>query len=439
MRDRVSLLVLVALLFCLAMLFAGCGGNAASNPTPTPGGPATGSGTGGSGSGGSGSGGSGGGGASLPTAEYLYVSGILSDNIWGYRFDPSSGALTGLAGFPMGPSSNTTAHMLCDKWCGATQRWLTGDPLGKFLLEDAAIAGGGALFSFTVDAASGALTQDDALAGFSFNQQQIDPQGRFVASDLPGPNQTTLLNIIAIDRNTGHLSQTPGSPYIIPTTGSSSTSSSGPALSATQIYEDLDERGGASSSIYGFNVGSSLELTPTPGSPYDSGNLSSFIAIHPTGKWVYAASVTFLNNVGVAQYQEYTVNSDGSLTPSGSPVVTNSTGGGSMTFLANGKFALVDDAATAPSPATSGGGGMSVYSVDPSTGALTKVAFYADMKGAVTPDSTGNWVFNSAGQGTINVYRVDPNSGALTKQGSTTVPVDLTNDDTGAIAVVSPR
>lgn len=422
--------ILAIPLLLIAVILVGCGGNASpatSSTTPTPTTPTSPSPP---------SGGSGGSSGASPSAQYVYVSGILSDNVWAYRADTNTGALTLVSGSPFSPSSNTTAHMLCDKWCGATNRWLTADPLGKFLFEDAVLAGGGALFSFTVDPATGALTQDDAIAGFTGFLQQIDPQGRFLVRDLGGPNQTTLMNVIAIDRSTGHLTQAPGSPYTIPTSGSSSTSTYGPAVSANHVYDDVSERNGGHSSIYGFNVGANLTLTSAPLSPYDSGNLSSFITMHPSGKRVYAASVTFVNTVGVAQFQQYVVNADGSLTKTGNPVVTNSTGGGFLMFTPDGKFALIGDAATPPSPGVSNGGGISVYAVDQNTGALTKVAFHPELGGQLAFDATGTWLFESTGTA-INAYRMDANSGALTLQNSASVPVDPNNDRAGAIAVVA--
>ena len=148
--------------------------------------------------------------------------------------------------------------------------------------------------------------------------------------------------------------------------------------------------------------------------------------------------MAFVNTVGVAQYQQYTVNADGSLTKVGNPVVTNSTGGGYILFTPNGKFALIADAATPPQPGTSNGGGMSVYAVDQNTGALTKVVFYSGIGGYEAFDPSSTWLYDST-ETAIDVYRMDANTGTLTKTSSATVPVDPNNDKAGAIAVVAPH
>jgi len=127
------------------------------------------------------------------------------------------------------------------------------------------------------------------------------------------------------------------------------------------------------------------------------------------------------------------VNGDGSLSKTGTPLLANTTGTGVTQFTPNGKFLLYPDAAQQSPGSTPG---MSVYLVDPNTGALTKGPFYPNMRDWLAVDPTSNWVFESTGTA-INVYRLDPNTGVLTKTSSAPVPVDPNNDMAASIAVVA--
>ena len=433
-----SRFVLGIFLAFLTVFLIGCGGTASkpstsatppltgttpTTPTTPPTTPTTPPTTPG-GTGGSGGTGSGGGGATAGT--FVFTSGILSDNIWGYRFDPSSGSLTLLPGSPFMPSSNTTVHKLCDKWCGSSNRWLTPDPLGKFLFE--ATVNPEATFSYTVDPSTGALTQNDAIAGFSGIQPNIDPKGRFLVRVEQNADQTTNLNMIAIDRSNGKLSAS-GSATL--PTGSASNASWQPAVDSDFVYAVIHS-GNPTSPIYGYSVTPSLGLTATPGSPYQTGFFASRVVLHPSGKWAYVDNYFQSGTTYYYQWQQYTVNADGSLTATGTPIQTNTTGVGITQITPNGKILLFPDAAQrSPSAA----GGMSVYLIDQTTGALTKGPFYP-MRDELAVDPTSNWVFESVGTA-INVYRLDSNTGTLTKVSSAPVPVDPNNDQAGSIAVVT--
>src|SRR5215468_3603875 len=99
-------------------------------------------------------------------------------------------------------------------------------------------------------------------------------------------------------------------------------------------------------------------LTQLSGSPISAGSAIEALALHPSGKYLYAA------NSGSNNISQFTISSTGGLTE----VTPRSTAGTSPTLLA------IDSAGSFLYAMNSGSFDISVFSIDSSTGQLTPVA-----------------------------------------------------------------
>jgi 6-phosphogluconolactonase (cycloisomerase 2 family) len=132
-----------------------------------------------------------------PSGKYLYVSTAKSANgILAWSIDAATGTLSELPASPFAPGTSPVGIAI--------------HPSGKFLYTANPLSGGG-VFGFTIDNASGALTP---MAGSPFDMSArlgdctIDPSGRFL---LAADATNKALVIFSIDAATGALSQA-GSP-----------------------------------------------------------------------------------------------------------------------------------------------------------------------------------------------------------------------------------
>jgi 6-phosphogluconolactonase (cycloisomerase 2 family) len=315
---------------------------------------------------------------------------------------------------------------------------------------------------YSVDANTGGLTalpQGPVNIGQGFSQWvAADKAGRFLFVSSPSDNVHGFKigqdNIAAfvIDKNTGNLTNAPGSPIVL------AGSAGGIAVSPDGKFLYMS----ASSGVFAYSVNqTTAELTPLPGSPFATAGFleSEEIAVSPDGKFLYLdesdlgvfslnastgvpteisgspfqigpsffATPLFVDPLGrflfagglldsgpnVAVEQ---VAANGALTPApGSPFHS----GIQSTFVITdprGKFLYVADNIADV---------IYAFTLDASTGSLTPVAgspfslgpnVSANIGGFAT-DAAGKFLFAGNG-GTPMVFSIDPVTGALTPSAS---------------------
>ena len=187
----------------------------------------------------------------------------------------------------------------------------------------------------------------------------------------------------------------------------------------------VNERG-ATSASYGsisqYTIGADGSLAPMIPATIAQDYGPSDIAVHPSGKYVYA--ITFYYPSGGTQLRsvaQYTIGADGTLAPM-SPGAVAITGSNPQ-FIAihpSGNFLYVSD----------GSGVVDQYTIDPTTGALSAmtpatVPFPFSTAGntafAITVHPSGKWAYVTDYYGGIAEYTIDATSGALSPLAQTTV------------------
>jgi 6-phosphogluconolactonase (cycloisomerase 2 family) len=157
----------------------------------------------------------------------------------------------------------------------------------------------------------------------------------------------------------------------------------------------------ASSQIHAFTIdGASGALTELPSSPLAAHALR--LAAHPSGKYLYATDAT------ADAVTAYAIGSDGSLTAIGTPLATGSTFPESATVDPEGTHLYVGD--------IFGGGGVSIYAIDPASGGLTAQARLDSglYNHGIVLDPSGRWLYLSRNNfDTVARYQVDAATGAL--------------------------
>jgi 6-phosphogluconolactonase (cycloisomerase 2 family) len=161
--------------------------------------------------------------------------------------------------------------------------------------------------------------------------------------------------------------------------------------------------------IYGYLInGASGVLTPLPNAPFSAGGGVMVVVAHPSGNFVYAATVG--SSVAAFDVDPTT----GGLTPiSGSPYATGPSQGHAagypafplLTIDPSGKFLFVSNTVN---------GQMQEFSVDATSGALTFLSqISVPGVGALAAGPLGEYLYAMAST-VITVYSIDPTSGALT-------------------------
>lgn len=276
----------------LILLFAGCGGGQSvgnPSPSPTP--------------------------SSTAKPKFLYAANQVSASISGFSVDPSTGALTPLAGFPMASGVNPVFLVL--------------DPHDKFLVsvdiaEDT-------LHVYAIDFATGALTEVPPSpygVGMEPRAAAVDPSGQFLYVASQSLNSVDAFTMSA----SGVLTRVPGAPFA--TGGTTTTASFGCCVV-------IDPGGNFvfvadTANVYSFSINHStgaLTLVTSMPAPTGSG-----LAVDSTGKFLYA--VGFANSI-----QTYAINSTtGALTLA--HLSPTALGGGSFTIALDptGHFAFTVEA-----------------------------------------------------------------------------------------------
>jgi 6-phosphogluconolactonase (cycloisomerase 2 family) len=208
---------------------------------------------------------------------------------------------------------------------------------------------------------------------------------------------------------------------------------------------DIASAGTATVTVFnpapGGGTSNSLTFTTMTG----SANPQS-IAVAPSGKFAYVADAGC--NGGVSGYVSmYTINpTTGALSSVGPPVSSQDTDANSVTVDPSGKFVYL---ATTGDDFSSDGG-VAMYSIDATTGALTSIGEIAgNCPGLCVPlsvavDPSGKFAYVPNGDGiepnNVAVYAIDATTGALTSVGQTTVQgfaASVAVDPSGKFAYVA--
>ena len=162
------------------------------------------------------------------------------------------------------------------------------------------------------------------------------------------------------------------------------------------------------------------DLSPVPGSPFKVGNTPYDLAVHPSGHYVYAVTITSTTNPTSFVYA-FAVESNGSLKPvPGSPFPT-SNWAQALVIDPQGKYLYVS---TSPETSYSSTSYVAAYSISSTDGALTPVpgSPYEEPNSPNCANGAWDMAVHPSGnflllpnmcEGTV-IYRIDRSTGTLT-------------------------
>jgi 6-phosphogluconolactonase (cycloisomerase 2 family) len=276
-----------------------------------------------------------------PSAKFAYVANGIDGTVSAYIIDPHTSALTPVAGSPFPVGVNPQA--------------LTVDPSGHFVYV--ANYNDGTVSAFTLNVATGALTP---IAGSPYTTYDWFP--RTVVTDPTGQYLYVLnyggrdMAAYKINTTSGALTALGGTPYL-------GVTGSGPFSMAItpngQFAYVANNDGSSHVSGFSINLASGAPNAPLPNSPYFGANLPFAVAIHPSGQFVY------VNDKASDLVVGYSINGatgDLVLLPS-SPFATH-VNPRAIALDPSGQFTYVANADTDD---------ISAYTIDAITGALTDV------------------------------------------------------------------
>jgi 6-phosphogluconolactonase len=271
----------------------------------------------------------------------------------------------------------------------------------------------GSISAFSIDPGTGALTPvvgSPFPAGAYPYRLTIAPSGRFIYAANTASDD---ISGFSIDQNTGTLTPVPGSPFPAGTT---------PYMVAISPLDQFAYVANANSdTISAFTVDPNTgALTPVPGSPFaDTGQSQDVtgpgaspqgVAVSPSGHFAYVANGHSWT-ISVYSIDPLT----GALTPTAGSPFPSAPSPHQITFTASGQFAYVTNGGT---PLSRPDGAVSVYSVNSATGALTSISGSPFPSGAATTsfalDTSAGLAYTANYYSkTISAFSVDSSSGAL--------------------------
>jgi 6-phosphogluconolactonase (cycloisomerase 2 family) len=346
-------------------------------------------------------------------AQFVYVTNSSSSNsVTAFRMDPTTGALTTVAGSPFAAGSEPNS--------------VVADLSGRFLYvtnESTSTSIPSTVSAYTIDPTSGALT---AIAGSPFaagvqpNSAKVHPFGAF----LYVPNETSRdISVYTINPSTGTLAPVAGSPF---PTGASTDRTAGLAFNRQGSFAYVTQNGSPAGSVWAFTVNTSTgALTPVAGSPFAAGDGSDSVIVDPSGRFVY------VGNYRSNDISAFTINqSTGALAAiAGSPFAA---GGKPDAITATGRFVYTAN--------DSGPSGVGALSIDQTTGALTPIAGSPFAGGTstsgITADPAGRFLFaTNENSNDVSAYAIDQTTGVLTPVTGSAFATG--GNEPGGIAVVS--
>jgi len=242
-----------------------------------------------------------------PSTKFLYVTQMNSLAVAGFTIAPGTGVLAAIPGSPF-PAGDTPIQAI-------------EDPSGKFLYVSNLNDGLGAISAYTIDSTSGALTP---ITGSPFptqsnspgpNRMAIGGGGKFLYVGMSGTvNANHTVSAFTIDPNTGALAQITGSPF--------PTGNDPQGIATDPTGKFLYTANSQDSTVSAFTIdGSSGTLTPVSGSPYATLAGPGALAIDPGGQFLYVGENS---TTGI---EAFTINAtSGAITSmAGSPFAPGST------------------------------------------------------------------------------------------------------------------
>jgi YD repeat-containing protein len=332
------------------------------------------------------------------------------------------------------------------------------DPSDKFLFvansENATVS------VYAVSQSNGALAQvagSPFATGLAPSSVFVDPAANFVyvvnSGDVPGD-----VSAFAFDPTSGALTPVAGSPFLA---GNGAKSAAGDA--AGQFLYVTNTKDGT---ISAFTIGATTGvLTPVTGQPFPAGTQPTGVTVDPSGKFVVVANGRAGGGGGTSQLltpgvrETNTAFASTVSLPEGSAAELGDAGYGSKVVLAayqparENSFGTTRDSlgfmslrrvarampqAGGGSPQVGPGPGVSVFTIDPTSGALTPVSGSPFASGgsqpvvAVAIDPTGKFVYAANIAGGLSAFTLDPSSGMLNLLGGSPY---ATNFSPSAVAV----
>jgi 6-phosphogluconolactonase (cycloisomerase 2 family) len=374
--------------------------------------------------------------AVAPSGEFGYVLGETSTNeITAFSINPTTGVPT-VAGSPftLGEAANVHSMVIT--------------PSGKFIY----VVGDnptGTIAALSINAATGAVTPvtgSPFATGDNPEFATIDPNGTllYVTNDgsgeiwtytIAGNGTLTLLNKARTQQGGGQVALGGGSASVM----------------YTPKFAYVANGNGFANNVSAYTINASNgHLAAVSGSPFATGTLPVSVAVDPSGRFAYVA------NENGGSVSAYTINSSsGVLTPiSGSPFAAGN-GPVSVTVDPSGRFAYVANGAN-------GGGGspgpsISAYTINTSTGVLTAISGSPYSTGAnsdpemLEVDPTGQFLYmtnlstTAGNNGNILAFSINFSTGALTAlsgspfTGGVDNPFSVAVDPSGRFAYVTNR
>jgi 6-phosphogluconolactonase len=351
-----------------------------------------------------------------PKPDFLYAVTLSAPNpnlgLAAFKVDASTGALS--------PTTTTT-------FISPIVPQIAVDPASKFLYVSELNSSASAIDIFSIDPITGVPSPTSAFSVTSIcalcppisgpGVPTLDPKGNFLfyGSSSLGVGVFEGIGALTVDSATGALSGVPGSPF---------PADQAPFFvrvhpSGQFLYtENIDATGSGGvtlQSLSGFSVDSTGALAPVPGSPFTPpvSSTISGLAIHPSGKFLYAPSGSTQNGIMAWSIDTTT----GGLTAlAGSPYDAGNLAFGPPAFDPSGKFLYV----------SAGGRGLFGFSVDATSGVLTPLSRspFASGSALLTPviDPGGHFLFASDTKNkAIVAFKLDSATGALTPLGTPTL------------------
>lgn len=323
--------------------------------------------------------------------EYIdvaYVTNHYSGAIHGFKIS-ETGELTKIHAYPFS--------------AGDSIIYIAITPNGKFLYT-----AGGTASVFKIDPSTGSLTwqSNPPLLGEAVSMY-IDPSGRFLFDNWSTSGEYVTINglrVLRINQVNGTLADAAGH---------------GPAYINGSVAFDPEGKFAYMSSGLGFSVyaidGETGALLETPGSPfpvsYDSGSDPfNVVAVHPESGFIYIASAAGISVFALDAVSGALIETEGSPFASGDSPLT-------LAIDPSGRFAY---AASLPTPT------LFAYVIDAATGALSEVegspyTLPATARSLAIAPSGRSLYVTIPEANAVRAYAINNDSGALTLIGGSPV------------------
>jgi len=344
-----------------------------------------------------------------PSGKFAYVVNAGSNDVWTYTIESSTGTL-----------ARTARGKVRARQAPEGVAFTAGSSPVTYTPKFAFVTGG---TSYTVDASSGALTPIPGTTAIRGVFVAVDPSGRFAYVASGKGNDVFAYTI---ETTAGALTPIPGSPFAAGRGPQSVVVD--PSGRFAYVANFLDN------SVSGYTINSATGvLMPIPGSPFPA-SFPASVTVDPTGRFAY---VTNAGNGSVSGYTISTTSGALMLIPepsiAGVPPCSferECSAQSSVAVDPTGKFAYV---ANHRASAVSG------YTINAATGALTPITgspfAAAAIATSVAVDPSGEFAYvtlaNGETSGGVSGYTINATTGALT-------PVAGSPFDTTCSAIVYP-